>query len=42
MMPLKIKPLGFPSGSVVKTLPATAGDTGSTPDPGKCHTPQRN
>ena len=26
--------LGFPGGSVVKNLPANAGDTGSIPDPG--------
>ena len=26
---------GFPSGSVVKNLPANAGDTGSVPDPGR-------
>ena len=28
---------GFPGGSVVKNLPATAGDTGSIPDPGRSH-----
>ena len=26
---------GFPSGSVVKNLPAKAGDTGSIPGPGR-------
>ena len=26
---------GFPGGSVVKNLPADAGDTGSNPDPGR-------
>jgi len=26
---------GFPSGSVVKNPPASAGDTGSIPDPGR-------
>ena len=26
---------GFPGGSVVKNLPATAGDTGSIPDRGR-------
>ena len=26
---------GFPSGSVVKNLPANAGDTGSIPGPGR-------
>ena len=29
--------LGFPGGSVMKNLPATAGDTGSIPDPGRSH-----
>ena len=28
---------GFLGGSAVKTLPATAGDTGSIPDPGRSH-----
>ena len=41
-MSLKIKPLGFPSGSVVKNLHASAEDTGSTPDPGKSHMPQNS
>ena len=27
--------LGLPGGSVVKNLPANAGDTGSSPGPGK-------
>ena len=27
--------LGFPGSSVVKNLPAKAGDTGSIPDPGR-------
>ena len=31
---------GFPGGSVVKNLPASAGDTGSIPGPGRCHMPQ--
>ena len=31
---------GFPDGSVVKNLPADAGDTGSNPDPGRSHMPQ--
>ena len=30
---------GFPGGSVVKNLPASAGDTGSIPDPGRSHMP---
>ena len=29
---------GFPGGSVVKTLPANVGDTGSIPDPGRSPT----
>ena len=28
---------GFPGGSVVKNLPANAGDTGSIPGPGRSH-----
>ena len=27
----------FPGGSVVKNAPANAGDTGSSPDPGRSH-----
>ena len=30
---------GFPGGSVVKNLPASAGDTGSIPYPGRSHMP---
>ena len=30
---------GFPGGAVVKNLPANAGDTGSSPGPGRSHTP---
>ena len=30
---------GFPDSSVVKNLPANAGDTGSIPDPGRSHMP---
>ena len=29
--------LGFPGGAVVKNPPATAGDTGSSPGPGRSH-----
>ena len=32
----------FPSGPVVKNLPASAGDTGSIPDPGRSHMPRGN
>ena len=33
---------GFPGGAVVKNPPANAGDTGSSPGPGKSHMPQSN
>ena len=33
---------GFPGGSVVKNLPADAGDTGLIPCPGPPHMPQSN
>ena len=33
---------GFPGGSVVKNLPANAGDTALIPDPGRSHMPQIN
>ena len=32
----------FPSGAVVKNLPASAGDTGSSPGPGRSHMLQSN
>ena len=32
----------FPGGPVVKNLSANAGDTGSTPGPGRFHVPQGN
>ena len=32
----------FPGGSVVKNMPAKAGDSGSIPGPGKFHVPQGN
>ena len=34
--------LGFPGGSVVKNLPANAGDTSSIPGLGRCHMPWNN
>ena len=34
--------VGFPSGSVVKNLPANAGDTGLILDPGRIHMSQSN
>ena len=33
---------GFPDSSVVKNLPANAGDTGSILDPGRSHRPWSN
>ena len=35
-------PWGFPGGSVVKNLPANAGDTGLIPGPGRSHVPWSN
>ena len=32
--------LGFPGGAVVKNPPANAGDTGSSPGPGRSHMPR--
>ena len=34
--------LGFPGGAVVENLPANAGDTGSSPGPGRSHMPRSN
>ena len=31
---------GFPGGAVVENLPANAGDTSSSPGPGRSHMPQ--
>ena len=33
---------GFPGGAVVGNLPANAGDTGSSPGPGRSHMPWSN
>ena len=33
---------GFPGGAVVENLPATAGDTGSSPGLGGSHMPRSN
>ena len=33
---------GFPGGAVVENPPANAGDTGSSPGPGRSHTPWSN
>ena len=32
----------FPGGALVKNLPTNAGDTGSSPGPGRSHMPQSN
>ena len=34
--------LGFPGGAVVESLPANAGDTGSSPALGRSHMPRSN
>ena len=34
--------MGFPGGAVVESLPANAGDTGSSPGLGTSHMPQSN
>ena len=39
---LKDKYWGFPVGSVVKNPPASVGDTGSIPGPGRSHMSQSN
>ena len=33
---------GFPGGAVVENLPASAGDTGSSPGLGRSHMPRSN
>ena len=38
----KLKISGFPRGTVVKNLPANAGDTGLSPGPGRSHVPRSN
>ena len=35
-----VKILGFPGGTVLKNPPAKAGDTGSSPGPGRSHMPR--
>ena len=40
-LPFK-KFLDFPGGAVVKNPPANAGDTGSSPGPGRSHVPRSN
>ena len=36
------KTRGFPGGAVVESLPANAGDTGSSPGLGRSHMPRSN
>ncbi|KAJ8786117.1 hypothetical protein J1605_006551 [Eschrichtius robustus] len=38
----KVIPGGFPGGTVVMNLPASAGDMGSSPGLGRSHMPRRN
>ena len=38
----KRMPKGFPGGAVVESLPANAGDTGSSPGLGRSHMPRSN
>ena len=35
-------PRDFPGGAVVRNPPANAGDTGSSPGPGRSHIPRSN
>ena len=42
MANIKKSKWGFPGGAVVKNPPANAGDTGSSPGPGRSHMPQSN
>ena len=39
---LKMDSRDFPGGTVVKNPPANAGDTGSSPGPGRSHVPWSN
>ena len=42
IMTNKIATEGFPGGAVVKNPPANAGDTGSSPGPGRSHMTRSN
>ena len=42
LLPKKCLPEDFPSGPVVESLPANAGDTGSIPNPARFHMPRGN
>ena len=39
---LKMNNRDFPGGAVINNLPANAGDTGSSPGPGRSHMPWSN
>ena len=39
---LKLRVRDFPGGAVVKNPPASEGDTGSSPGPGRSHMPRSN
>ena len=39
---LKLKGEDFPGGAVVRNPPVNAGDTGSSPGPGRYHMPRRD
>ena len=39
---IKMGGQGFPGGAVVESLPANAGDTGSSPGLGRSHMPRSN
>ena len=39
---IKTNNLDFPDGAVVENPPANAGDTASSPGPGRSHMPQSN
>ena len=41
-MLIKNKFMGFPGGAVVENLPANAGNTGSSPGPGRFHMTRSN
>ena len=41
-MDTKTRPRDFLGGAVVTNPPANAGDTGSSPGPGRSHMPQSN
>ena len=41
-MQIKTTNRGFPGGAVIENLPASAGDTGSSPGLGRSHMPWSN